>query len=191
MLSAGEIVALAFGITALVLFIAYAWLAWRSWRKLGNLNPYQTRVKIDPQEYQGKWYEIARYDQWFERGCTRATAEYTPQEDGTIKVVNRCQRKPGERWRQSTGVAKPTKHDGVLGVSFFPGIWGNYTVVKRSPKLSVVSNPARSSLWVLYRQQSMPHKEWKNTLQWLRQNGYDTKKLFISESQSSLSPAKA
>ena len=39
-------------------------------------------------KYLGKWYEIARIDNRFERGISNAVAEYSLNSDGTIKVVN-------------------------------------------------------------------------------------------------------
>ena len=39
-------------------------------------------------KYLGKWYEIARFDNSFEKGMTNVYAEYSLNSDGTIKVVN-------------------------------------------------------------------------------------------------------
>jgi len=39
--------------------------------------------------YLGKWYEIARMDHSFERGLEQVTAQYSPRDDGGIKVINR------------------------------------------------------------------------------------------------------
>ena len=49
-----------------------------------------TPVKdFDIGRYLGKWYEIARLDHSFERGLEQVTAEYTLQDNGQVKVVNR------------------------------------------------------------------------------------------------------
>jgi lipocalin len=40
--------------------------------------------------YLGRWYEIARIDNRFERGISNAFAEYSLNPNGTIKVVNSC-----------------------------------------------------------------------------------------------------
>ena len=45
---------------------------------------------VDIDRYLGKWYEIARIDQKFQKGCTATTATYTKRKDGDIKVVNEC-----------------------------------------------------------------------------------------------------
>ena len=44
--------------------------------------------ELDLNRYLGEWYEIARFDHSFERGVEQAKANYTLNEDGTIKVVN-------------------------------------------------------------------------------------------------------
>jgi|WetSurMetagenome_2_1015567.scaffolds.fasta_scaffold1408928_1 apolipoprotein D and lipocalin family protein len=43
---------------------------------------------FDSSKYLGKWYEIARFDFRFERDLNNTTAEYSLNEDGSIKVVN-------------------------------------------------------------------------------------------------------
>ena len=45
---------------------------------------------VDLERYLGKWYEIASYPSWFQKGCTGSTAEYSLLSDGKIQVINRC-----------------------------------------------------------------------------------------------------
>ena len=51
-------------------------------------------VKTDPmpdfnlERYLGEWHEIARLENWFERGLSRVLARYDRREDGSISVVN-------------------------------------------------------------------------------------------------------
>lgn len=44
---------------------------------------------FEKDRYLGLWYEIARKDFKFERNLNNTTAEYSLNEDGSIKVVNR------------------------------------------------------------------------------------------------------
>ena len=46
-----------------------------------NLTPI---ANVDLARYLGLWYEIARFDHWFERGMTHTKANYTMREDGCI-----------------------------------------------------------------------------------------------------------
>ena len=45
---------------------------------------------VNLNRYLGKWYEIASYPSWFQKGCTGSTAEYSLLSDGKIQVINRC-----------------------------------------------------------------------------------------------------
>ena len=44
---------------------------------------------FNKEKYLGKWYEIARLDFKFERNLNNTTAEYSLNDDGSIKVDNR------------------------------------------------------------------------------------------------------
>ena len=55
-----------------------------------NYASMDTVSHVDIGRYAGRWYEIARYPHRFEEGCSSVTADYTLQDDGTIRVVNRC-----------------------------------------------------------------------------------------------------
>jgi len=52
--------------------------------------PLQVVSQVDINRYLGRWYEIARYPNWFQESCYAVTADYELSEDGFIKVVNRC-----------------------------------------------------------------------------------------------------
>lgn len=47
---------------------------------------------FNPQSYQGLWYEIARYPNFFEKICQNATALYNLKE-GYLEIINRCFKK--------------------------------------------------------------------------------------------------
>lgn len=161
-----------------VILILWALTAAVTWSRAGAIDlEGQTRVAVDPQEYAGKWYEIARYPQWFQPDdCVNTTATYTPSADGNrLRVVNECELPSSSKIAK--GWAYTTKNPGVFRVSFFPGIYGNYTVVKRGPRLSIVSNPQRSSLWILSRDSDMTSSEYDSEMAWLEANSYDTSKL--------------
>lgn len=176
--TAGETLAVVLVAIALCLWGAWLFLDWYTWRRVWQqrADRPQTAVAIDPQEYSGTWHEIARYPQPFQRGCRDTTATYTwlPDEQ-RFSVVNRCV--VNGREKRANGEAVPTGLPGVLGVSFFPGVWGNYTVVKRTPTLSVVSNPSRSALWILSRSKHLAPGQWQSVKRWLRRHGYDTERL--------------
>lgn len=60
---------------------------------------------FDPERYLGTWYEIARLDHSFEEGLSQVTAEYTLNEDGSVKVVNRGYNQAKGEWKEAEGRA--------------------------------------------------------------------------------------
>lgn len=45
---------------------------------VGNANVPQPAKAVDLAQYVGRWYEIARYENGFEKGCEGVTADYPP-----------------------------------------------------------------------------------------------------------------
>ena len=76
-----------------------------------------TVTNLDLQKFMGRWYEIARLDNRFERGMTDVVAEYTLLDDGTIRIVNSGMR--DGKYHQTVGRGKLSSEVGRLRVSFF------------------------------------------------------------------------
>src|SRR5690554_7240969 len=85
---------------------------------------------FDKDRYLGTWYEIARLDHSFERGLSQVTAEYTLNDDGSIKVINRGYNAEEGEWQEAEGRAKfvGDSNVGHLKVSFFGRFYGSYVV---------------------------------------------------------------
>ena len=91
---------------------------------------------VDLQRYLGKWYEIASYPAWFQKGCTGTTAEYSLLADGKIQVVNRCRKDSLDGpLKESKGKAEVTDPatNAKLKVWFFWPFKGNYWIIDLSP----------------------------------------------------------
>jgi len=106
--------------------------------------------------YLGTWYEIARLDHRFERGLTNVTAEYTLQDDGGLRVVNRGFSTKTEEWDEAVGKAYlvGSPDVGQLKVSFFGPFYGGYNILeldKEDYQYALVAGPNRSYLWILAR----------------------------------------
>lgn len=85
---------------------------------------------FDKDRYLGTWYEIARLDHSFEEGLSKVTAEYTLNDDGSIKVINRGYNAEESEWQEAEGRAKFVGDSDVghLKVSFFGPFYGSYVV---------------------------------------------------------------
>lgn len=172
--------------TVMALLVVYMCVSWYTWHRAQWVDPSIPRVAIDPHEYKGKWYEIARRPFVWERGCTASTAEYTLQGD-VIKVTNECEKNGFHH--SSQGWAYPTRTTGVLAVSFFPGIYGNYTVTYREKDIAIVTNSDKSLLWILARHPELSRSKKSRLLDWLKVHGFNIKDLQFESNQTAMSMA--
>jgi apolipoprotein D and lipocalin family protein len=114
--------------------------------------------KLD--RYLGKWYEIARLEQSFEKGLSHVTAEYSVRDDGGVKVVNRGYSVEDSSWKEAEGKAYfvDSVDQGYLKVSFFGPFYGSYIVLdldRENYQYSLVCGPKKSYLWLLSRTPEM------------------------------------
>ena len=133
---------------------------------------------VDIERYLGKWYEIALYPNWFEKGCFRSTAFYEKLENGQIKVTNQCRMHGTEgELNEAIGIASiaDTKTNAKLKVQFFWPFKGDYWIIglDEDYQYAIVSEPDRQYLWILSRSPTMDTQ----TLEWLkakiREKGFD------------------
>jgi apolipoprotein D and lipocalin family protein len=136
------------------------------------------------EKYLGKWYEIARLDHSFERGLTRVTADYSLQDDGGVRVLNRGYSLKENTWKEAEGKAYFVKESdqGYLKVSFFGPFYGSYIVFEldhENYQYALVCGPTKSYLWILARAPVMK-KEIKDILTAKATKlGFDTSKLIF------------
>ena len=116
---------------------------------VGNPNVPEPLKKVEIARYLGLWYEIGRYENSFEKGCEGVTAEYSMNDDGSVKVINTCR---GATVKSVTGTAKVVG-DAKLKVSFFGPFYGDYHVLDRADDYSwaIVGEPSGKYLWLLAR----------------------------------------
>ncbi len=65
----------------------------------------QPITNFDANRYLGKWYEIARLENRFERGLEQVSATYGKRNDGGIRVLNRGYDPTKNKWSESEGKA--------------------------------------------------------------------------------------
>lgn len=118
-------------------------------------NPALETVKqVNIQKYKGTWYEIARFEHFFEKGCKNVTATYELRDDGKIKVINRCTDIESNKKKEATGVAYAVDDtNSKLKVSFFRPFYGDYWIIdlEKDYKYALVGSPDRKYLWILSR----------------------------------------
>lgn len=136
---------------------------------------------FDLSKYLGKWYEIARYDTWFEKDMDRTQAFYSLNEDGTVRVENSGYDFNKNKWKTSVGKAKfrGDKDVGDLKVSFFGPFYSDYTILALDSeyKYSLVVGNTTDYLWILSRTKTIPEDVKNQFLSMAREFGFDTAKL--------------
>ncbi len=140
--------------------------------------------------YLGTWYEIARLDHSFERGLSNVSAEYSLNEDGSVKVINRGYSASDNDWNEAMGRAKfvNTETSGYLKVSFFGPFYGSYIIFeldKQNYQYAMIAGPDKSYLWILARQPQLDGYILQKLVYLAKQAGFDTDKLIFVEHNSS------
>jgi len=141
--------------------------------------PLQVVSRVDINKYLGRWYEIARYPNWFQKNCYAVTADYELAEDGfSIKVINRCKdRQLNGEMREAVGMAHiaDSNTNAKLKVTFFWPFYGNYWIVNLGDdyEYAVVSEPKRQYLWVLSRKPTMDKLKYSKLVESLAKRNFD------------------
>ena len=81
---------------------------------------------VDLTRYAGTWFEIERFDHWFERGLVGVTANYTLQPDGRIAVLNSGYSKTLDGTVDTATATAWTVGPAKLKVRFFWPFAGDY-----------------------------------------------------------------
>ncbi len=147
----------------------------------------KTVAKVDLNRYLGDWYEIARYDNRFQRKCAGdVKASYSRQEDGTIRVVNSCRTEQGTTTAEGAARVVDQASNARLKVRFAPAflsflgfVWGDYWIIGLDDdyRWAVVGTPDRGYLWILSRTPVLDEKQYEQALEKVRVNGFDVGKL--------------
>jgi apolipoprotein D and lipocalin family protein len=137
-----------------------------------------SKALFEPSRYAGTWYEIASYPTQFQRGCTKTTATYAVQADGSLSVFNTCDVNGEEK--AIAGTATLTG-PGRLEVQFssVPFVKAPYWVlwVDEDYQTAVVGVPSGRAGWILNRTPTLRADRLQAAKDILKFNGYDLSQL--------------
>jgi apolipoprotein D and lipocalin family protein len=147
-----------------------------------DMKPLKTVDFVDLSRYVGRWYEIARYPNRFQKGCVGSKATYSITDDGKIKVINECYDNSfSGKLRLAKGKAwvVDKETNAKLKVSFFWPFAGDYWIIELGAnyEYAVIGHPDRKYLWILSRTSDMDEKIYQSILKNLQEQGYETEKL--------------
>jgi apolipoprotein D and lipocalin family protein len=137
-------------------------------------------LKVDLNRYVGKWYEIARYENSFQKNCVATTATYSMRPDGNIRVLNQCRiSSPDGELKSAEGKSWITENttNAKLKVSFFWPFSGDYWIIELGENYdyAVIGHPGRKYLWILSRTPQMNEELYKHIIERLAmKHSYDT-----------------
>lgn len=148
----------------------------------GAFGPLAVVDDVDIERYMGRWYEIAKYPNSFQRDCYGVTADYTLRADGTVGVENTCRTQDGSQVARSiAGFAKIADPDAPakLTVYFFWPFGAPYWIIDldESYTYAVVGDPSRRFLWILSRTPTMDEATYAAIVSRLPDMGYDPNRL--------------
>lgn len=153
--------------------------------------PVNTVSHVDLDRYLGTWFEICRLPlKWEPQGARDVTATYGLNDDGSIRVDNRCLDEDGKP-TQAIGQAKPVDDSNArLTVSFLPEYlrWipftkGDYWIIRLAEDygVSLVGTPDRKNLWLLARRHDLPEAARADYLATARAEGFDLSALITPQ----------
>ncbi|MEM9552733.1 MAG: lipocalin family protein [Acidobacteriota bacterium] len=141
--------------TALALTVATVSLLFLGFARLPDgAQPVQG---FELEQFYGRWYEIARSDNRWERGLDNVTATYSPLPNGDIEIRNRGRKTASGEWTESTGRAEFVGPNdiGRLKVSFFGPFYIGYNVLAHDTdenSYMLVCGSNHKYLWILARE---------------------------------------
>lgn len=138
-----------------------------------------TVSRVDLEKYSGKWYEIARLPNSFEKGLKCVTAEYSLMENSKVKVVNSGHEIGNPQNKQTAeGKAKVPNADypGRLKVTFFWPFYGDYYIIHLDDnyQYALVGSPSRKYLWILARKKTISEDVKQKLLKIADEQGFKT-----------------
>jgi lipocalin len=133
-----------------------------------------TVQSVDLNRYLGYWYEIAKYDHYFERGLDYAMAHYALRKDGKIDVLNTGIK--NGRAEDAKGIAKTTEVPGLLRVSFFGPFFSDYRIMMLDSayQYALVGGSTDKYLWILSRTPQLDEATKASILAEADRRGYNT-----------------
>ncbi len=139
--------------------------------------PLPTVQNVELDRYIGSWYEIARFEHFFEKGCKNVTATYKIKQDGDIKVINRCTMIEDNEKKEAVGVAYAADStNSKLRVSFFRPFYGDYQIIAlgKNYEYALVGSPNKEYLWILSRTKTISDTLKNKLIKKAQTLGFDT-----------------
>jgi apolipoprotein D and lipocalin family protein len=132
---------------------------------------FKTVDNFDASKYLGDWYEIARLENRFEKGCQQNKANYSIDKDGRF-IVGKL------KTAKAIGRMVGSPNQGKLKIAFFRPFYGDYNILKLDPtSYSLVVGSNYKYLWILSRNKTLDKKIQNDLISEAKKLGFATEKL--------------
>jgi len=150
---------------------------------------------VDLSQYAGKWYEIARLPNRFQKKCASEVTAVYSLVSNQLSVVNQCRLNNGQTDR-AEGRARLADKSGANSklevrfapawLSWLPAVWGDYWIIGLAPdySYSVVGTPDRKYLWVLSRTPKMSEGLYQRIIKQAADKGFNVSRLIRTRQSS-------
>ena len=145
-------------------------------------------ANVDLKRYAGKWYEIAKYPNKFQKQCVaNTTANYTIKANGRIEVRNECVLKDGKietaigeaKINDKTTNSKLKVRFAPRALSWLPFVWANYWIIDldKDYEYVAIGEPKRNYFWILSRKPMLDDASYQNILRRAESMGFNPAKV--------------
>ena len=135
---------------------------------------------FEASKYAGKWHEIARTDNRFEKDCINVTANYTLRDDGGIDVFNSCEKNGKIKTAKGVAYFRGQKDVASLKVSFFWPFYGRYDVIYLEDyKYAIVYGGNPKYIWILARERRIEQNKLDDLLKKINSFGLEAQTLLL------------
>lgn len=140
-------------------------------------------VYVDPKNFSGLWYEIARTYNSYEEDCVAATVEYKLVEELEYKVTNRCfENEIGGDLKVYNGTAKAVNGNAMSQIekTYFWFFSKDYRIIYLDDyKTAVMSDEKMENVWIMHREPFL-EKEKLDSIVTMLDKYMDTSKLIYT-----------
>ena len=146
---------------------------------------------LEPARYMGTWYEMARYENRFQKDCYATKVNYALRDNGTIAITNTCTltKNPQEEIA-AHGIAfiANKETNAQLEVGFAPLFkylgWftGDYWVIKLGAnyEYAVIGTPNYKYFWIIAREKQISEALYQELVDFAVEQGFDAQKIIKS-----------
>lgn len=148
------------------------------------MKPIHTVETVDLKRFMGDWYVIASIPTFIEKNAFNAVESYRQAEDGTIATTfifnDGSPDGPLKKYNPRGFICENTSN-AVWGMQFIWPFKAEYRIIYLNSDYSttVIGRTKRDYVWIMARKPTISDEEYAFILNFLKEQGYDIKKLRI------------